>query len=25
VEPASEWTSPSGYGAYLDVLARDGR
>jgi glycosyl hydrolase family 99 len=25
VEPASEWASHSGYGAYLDALARDGR
>jgi hypothetical protein len=25
VEPAAEWRSPSGYGAYLDALARDGR
>jgi hypothetical protein len=25
VEPAAEWSSASGYGAYLDVLHRDGR
>jgi hypothetical protein len=25
VEPSSEWASPSGYGAYLDALASDGR
>ncbi len=24
VEPAAEWSSPSGYGAYLDVLHTDG-
>jgi hypothetical protein len=25
VEPAEEWSSASGYGAYLDVLHADGR